>query len=240
VESSDPSYRCSNGVTNLLSLREGPLLAVVVLQIVGVGAGILLLAGLWTLCRVRWQPLQKRGSLFRTPFRIPAALGVPSRWRSSTPFWRWSGLGMVRRMPACWQETHRCAGTLGRSFSPPKSASVRSHDRSKRQADYIATPRHDYCGLAAGGKGSTISHTNGDQMTWNELDRLRVDVMARVVERPDRSRKRPRRSPSNPGRHQTAALERIKRQAVICPVTPPEGRPERNTFAWKFEHLGTP
>ena len=30
------------------SLREAPLLAIVVLQVIGIGAGILLLAGLWT------------------------------------------------------------------------------------------------------------------------------------------------------------------------------------------------
>ena len=86
----------------IASLLDGASGGDVVLQIIGIAAGILLLIGLWTpVAGALAAVVEGRGSLCRGISRIPAIPGFPSYRRSSAPFWRWSDLAHGPSMPAC-------------------------------------------------------------------------------------------------------------------------------------------
>ena len=79
-------------------LGSSPL-TTVVLQIIGIGAGILLLVGLWTPVAGTLAAVVNVWIAVSRYFSLLAIHGLPSYWQSSAPFWRWSDLAPGPSMP---------------------------------------------------------------------------------------------------------------------------------------------
>jgi hypothetical protein len=103
----------------IANLREAPPLATVVLQIIGIGAGILLLIGLWTPVAGALAAIIECRSLSRVISHTLAIHGFPSYRRSSPPFWPWSDLVPGPSMPGSSAGSASiCQNSRGASFSP--------------------------------------------------------------------------------------------------------------------------
>jgi hypothetical protein len=81
----------------------------IVLQMIGIAAGVLLLIGLWTPVAGALAAVVKVWIALSRYFSHSGDPWIAALRRSSARSWRWSDQAHGHRRPAVWQVPHRCA-----------------------------------------------------------------------------------------------------------------------------------
>jgi hypothetical protein len=119
-------------------VREASELTTVILQIVGIGAGILLLTGLWTPAVGALAAIAKAWIALSRFLSHSGDPWIAIVQASCARFWRWSDPAPGPSMPGSSAGDALRRRNASAIYFSPKGASVGSHDPGNRLPDYIA------------------------------------------------------------------------------------------------------